>query len=425
MNITILKTVLLATGLSLMTGCASTYDARKAVAEGGWQKVVTDTRNIDDFPQRDQTLVLNYRAHAKLGLGYYESSRQDYFRAWQIMNQGKGGNVTGALFFSEDQKYWMGDPYERAFNSWYLGWLYYQQGTSKSREDAMASFKNAMFVDTGDLEAGEYAADWIPAFIMRTRCFLARGDEGGAKMVLDELNRLPSEPANFNPDCPWLNLQAQKDANTVIMVELGEGPYFMAGGHHGSQRVTNQSEYEEAYAEILVDGESLGTTYKIGDTFFQAITRGGRVMDEILEGKAIAKTAGIAAGATAMHIGRVLATNSDSKGTKTAGLITLGAGAAVLLASLFMSAEADTRDNDLLPGETHLMMAQLPPGDYDVEVRYFDRNGRELVGMRQRNVPLTVPEKGDGTLLVRSLPRYVVPGSDAAKQADPYANVKQ
>jgi hypothetical protein len=260
---------------------------------------------------------------------------------------------------------------------------------------------------------------------MRTRCFLARGDDGGAKMVLDELNRLKKEPANFDPDCPWLNLDAQKDANTVIMIEIGQGPYFTAGGHHGSKRITNQSEYPEAFAEVYVDGESLGTAYKIGDTFFQAITRGGRVMDEILQGKAIAKTAGIAAGATAMHVGRVLATSGGSKGTKTAGIITLGAGAAVLVASLLMSAEADTRGNALLPGETHLMMAQLPPGEYDVEIRFFDRNGRELRNLRQERVPLTVPEDGDGTLLVRSQPRYVVPESESWREADPYSNVKK
>lgn len=424
MHRTLWKPLLAVAALALLVGCASTYDARAAVEQGGWQKVLTDTRNLDDFPERDRTLILNYRAHAKFGLGYHDSAREDYFRAWQIMNNGSGGNVTGALFFSEDQKWWMGDPYERAYNSWYLGWLYYAQGTDDSRENAMASFRNALFVDTGDLEAGEYAADWLPTFIMRTRCFLDRGDENGAKMMLDEVSRLPSEPANFDPDCPWLTLEAQKDANTVIMVELGQGPYFTAEGHHGSARAINQSEYDEAWAEILIDGESLGTTYKIGDTFYQAITRGGRVMDEILEGKAIAKTAGIAAGATAMHIGRVIATNSNSRGSRNAGLITMGAGAAVLLGGLLMSASADTRGNGLLPGETHLMMASLPPGDYDVQVRFFDRSGHELQHMRQQRVPLNVPEEGDATLLLRSRPRYIVPPGETRKSADPYASLK-
>ena len=416
--------LLLLTAALIVCGCASVYDAKAALRQGGWQKVMNDTRDLNSFPERDQTLVLNYRAHSKMALGYFQSAQDDYLRAWNIMNHGKGGGVASAYFFSERQKFWMGDPYERAYNSWYLGMLYFELG---NREDAMACFKNAMFVDTGDIEAGQYAADWVPAFIMRTRCFLDRGDEDGAKMVLDELNRLPKDEANFDPDCPWFTLDAQRDANTVMMIELGEGPYFTAEGNYGSVRATNQGEYAESLAQVWVDGEPLGQAYRIGDTFFQAITRGGRVMDDILKGKAIAKTAGIVTGAAAMHVGRKLlehGAKKDSKGNVIAGAVVLGVGAAVLLASLLMNAEADTRGDVLLPGETHLMMAKLPPGKHTVEVRYYDGYGRELRDMRQQNVPLEVPERGDATLLLRSKPRYVVPDSDVWRNENPYAGMK-
>lgn len=403
----------------VLSACASTYDVSQAMRQGGWQKVLSDTQNINEFPERDQTLVMNWRAHAKMALGYRDSAQDDYLYAWNVMNHGKGSSVASVTFGRESGKMWMGDPYERAFNSWYLGMMYFQAG---KREDAMASFRNAMFVDTGDLEKGEYAADWLPAFIMRMRCFLARGDTGSVRNLLKEVGRLEREPANFDPNCPWLNIEAQKDANVVMMVELGQGPFFTAEGHHGSERVINQSAYNEAYAEVYVNGEPLGRTYKIGDTFFQCITRGGRVMDDILKGKAIAKTAGIATGATAIFVGSQLARH----GHGTAGAITAGVGAAVLVASLLMSTEADTRGNVLLPGETHLMMARLDPGDYDVTLRYFDKNGRELRSMRQDMVPLTVPESGDATLLVRSAPRYQVPPAGSARlTADPYGKPKK
>lgn len=417
-----LKCAFLLLALTAVVGCQSVYDAKAAMAKGGWQQVVTDTQKIEDFPERDQTLVLNYRAHAKMALGYHDSARVDFLRAWNIMNHGKGGGVASAYFFSERQKWWMGDPFERAYNSWYLGMLYLQDGQP---EDAMACFRNAIFVDTGDLEAGEYAADWLPPFIMRMRVYKDRGDKDGCKTLIEEVNRLAKEPANFDPELPWLSVDAQWEANTVMMIELGEGPYFTAEGHHGSVRAINQGEYRESYAEVYVNGQSLGQAYKIGDTFYQAITRGGRVMDDILKGKAIAKTAGIATGAAAMHVGRVLVNSGaarDSKGTVVAGAVAMGVGAAVLIASLLMNAEADTRGNVLLPGETHLMMAQLPPGEHQVEVRFFDAMGRELRDMRQQGIPLTVPEKGDATLLIRSKPRYVIPTSESWEEADPYAN---
>jgi len=407
--------------LAFLGGCSSVYDARAAMKRGGYEQVLMDTRDVDKFPERDQTLILNYRAHSKMALGYHQSARWDFLQAWNIMNMGQGGGVAAAYFFTERQKHWMGDPYERAFNSWYLGMLYYMAGL---HEDAMAAFRNAIFVDTGDIEAGEYAADWVPALLMRLRCFMMRGDEDGVRIMMEEIQRLPEEPANFDPNTPWLNLEAQYDANTLIWVELGRGPFFTAEGHHGSTRVINQGEYRERYAEIWINGQSMGTAYRVGDTFFQAITRGGRVMDDILEGKAIAKTASIATGAVAMHVGRMLATHG-SGGTRTAGAITMAAGAAVLIGGLLMRADADTRGNDLLPGETHLLMAKLDPGKYAVEVRFFGDGGNELTSMRQTGIPLIVPKQGDATLLLRSDPRYIVPDSDDWRTADPYATRKE
>jgi hypothetical protein len=405
--------------LFLSAGCSSVYDAREAMRKGGYQQVLSDTRLVTDFPDRDKTLILNYRAHAKMGLGYHDSARADYLLAWNTMNLSEGGNVANAYFFSERQKFWMGDPFERMFNSWYLGMLYYQLGDVVN---APAAFKNAVFVDTGDLQAGEYAADWLPAHIMRVRAFLARQDEAGAEAVLEEVKRLPDNNANFDAGVrEWLTMDAQKDANTFMMLELGVGPHFTPEGHHGSVRATNQGEYRESSVEVFLNGESLGRAYRIGDTFFQAITRGGRVMDDILKGKAIAKTTSIAVGAGGMHVGRVL----YQSGHKTAGAITAGVGAALLIAGLLANPEADTRGNVLLPGETHLMMAKLPPGDHTVELRYFDSSDRELHNLRQRDIPLHVPEKGDAVLLARSQPRYAIPATDDQRKADPYANIKQ
>jgi hypothetical protein len=390
------------------------YDARKAMERGGYQQILEDTRNLNDFPERDVTLIMNYRAHARLGLGYHERARHDYLQAWNAMNMSEGGGVASAYFFTERQKWWIGDPFERMFNSWYLGMLFYMKG---DLIDAPAAFRNAIFVDTGDIEAGQWAADWIPALLMLARCFLADGRDDDARIMLQQISDLPEEPASFDPSCPWFTLEAQKDANTIMMIELGKGPFFTAEGHHGSVRVINQGDYREAYAEVWIDGEFLGRAYKIGDTFFQAITRGGRVMDDILQGKAIAKTSSIVVGATGMHVGRVL----YESGNRTAGAVAAGVGAALLLAGLLADASADTRGNVLLPGETHLMMAQLPPGDYSVELRFFDAGDRELKSMRQSGLPLHVPERGDAVLLARSHPPYAIPTGEEHHAADPGA----
>lgn len=414
MNFKIATIGLLFVALSCLMGCAgATYNVAGSMQKGGYKQVLIDTQNIEDFPERDQTLILNWRAHAKMGLGYYLSARNDYFRAWNMMNNSAGGNTVGAVVFNEKSKYYLGEPYERMMNSYYLGLLYYQMGKP---EDAMACFKNALFVDTGDLEQGEYAADFVPNMIMRSRVFLDRKDEGGCKMQLDELNRLPHDARNFDASCPWFTLDAQKEANTLIWVELGWGPYMTAEGRHKELRVIRESTYEEQYAEVWIDGQNLGRTYKLGDTYFQATTRGGRPMDEYLKAKGIVKDVTTVAGAVAIGVGIELA----REGHGTAGAITAGVGLAVMLAGLLADTSADTRCNILLPGQIHLMMAKLDPGPHEVEVRYFGKGGQELGRMRQRALPLKVPERGDAVMVVRSDPQYQLPRSAAERDMDPY-----
>ncbi|KAA0214386.1 hypothetical protein EDM80_06825 [bacterium] len=399
----------------LLTGCVgATYNVAESMQKGGYRKVLEDTRNIEEFPERDQTLILNWRAQAKLGLGYQESARNDFMRSWNMMNNSQGGNVAAAYMWNEKSKYYLGEPYERMMNSYYLGLLFYMHGKP---EDAMACFKNALYVDTGDLEANEYAADFVPNMIMRSRVYIDRRDDNGLKAQLDELNRLPKDARNFDPNCPWFTPEAQKEANTLIWVELGWGPYMTAEGRHGEVRVIREPEYPERYAEVFINGQSLGKTYKMGDTYYQATTRGGRPMEEYLKAKGIAKDVTTVAGAVAIGVGAELA----REGHGAAGAITAGVGLGLLLWGALSSAEADTRCNVLLPGQIHLMMAKVPPGKHEVEVRYYDGSGRELGRQRQRALPLNVPERGDAVMIVRSDPHYVVPRNEKERAADPYA----
>ena len=90
--------------LLVLTGCAgATYNVAESMRKGGYKQVLEDTRNIEEFPERDQTLILNWRAHAKMGLGYQESARNDYLRAWNMMNNSAGGNVAAAYACQRQQ----------------------------------------------------------------------------------------------------------------------------------------------------------------------------------------------------------------------------------------------------------------------------------------------------------------------------------
>ena len=412
-----IKLLLLSLALAALSGCAHRYDVFDAMQRGGYEQVLNDTEDMEAFPERDRTLILNYRAHAKLGLGYQRSAREDFLHSWNIMNNSQGGGIAAAYVFSEGSKFYLGDPYERVFNSYYLGLLYYMQGQP---EDAMACFNNALFTDTGDIKLGEYASDFVPAMIMRARVYLDRGDVAGAETALKEISALPYDERNYDRECPWLNVQSQQDTNALFFVELGDGPFMTAEGRHGQTRVIHPTDYPESYAEIFVNGESVGRTWKVGDSFFQAITRGGRNMDEVLKGKAIAKDVVTVVGAVGVGVGVHMMRHGNGK----AGAITAGAGLLVLLAGLMMNPEADVRSNVLLPGEVHLLQTKLPPGQHEVELRVFGKDGHELRRMRQPGLTLNVPQKGDALMLLRSQPRYKIPDADLAT-TDPYARHKE
>lgn len=379
---------------------------------GGYERVLEDTRRVEKFAEHDRTLILNFRAQAKLALGYQDSAREDFLRAWNIMNDGAGDTIA-SYTPREDRKHYVGDPYERVFASHYLGLMYYMLGQP---DEALLCFDNALAVDTGDLELNEYAADFVPAMLMRARVFLEREADGDARDALARIAALPRERRNFDPDFPWFSLESQADANALFFVELGDGPFFTAEGRHGRIRTLNAAAYPEAFAEIWVDGQPLGRTYKVADTFFQAATRGGRPMDEVLKRRSRARTALTVTGAVGMGVGASLMRH----GYVGSGAVTLGAGFALLLSGLFIHPRADVRCNLLLPGEVHLFMAKFPPGEHEIELRVYDKDGRELPEMRQPGLIVNIPQRGDAVTLLRSQPRYKIPDA-SDRLADPYA----
>ncbi len=360
-----------------VAGCAApgTDAAGRAFYAGELER--TDAQllaALDDDPD-GRALYLDELGVVALARRDLRGALARFTEASQIMGAmtGTGLQEIGAIVGSEASKIWRGDPHERAMNSYYLGIVNFLLGV---HDNALAGFKNAIFVDSGQGEEA-YDCDFAPALFLEGIAYEELGELAVAERSLADARRLV-------PDCAAL--AESNHGNVIVVVDVGRGPTKVSAGEHGE--ATRFFRHADAQAEVLVlsDGGAIGQTTKAGDVYFQATTRGGREFDSVLAGKAIFKT-----GAQLAGIGALAVADDLPRKQQAGALIT---GAALLLASCAVRAEADTRHWTTLPHEVQLFRGSLAPGTHDVEIR--PSGGWRVAGPVIE--PVLVPEHG--TVLV-------------------------
>lgn len=157
---------------------------------------------------------------------------------------------------------------------------------------------------------------------------------------------------------------ADPSKNFLAIVGMGKGPFKYRVGEYGQLAKIGRSAYPEKYAEICVDGQKVARADTIDSIYYQASTRGGRVMDGILAGKAVFKGATEIGGAVAL----AEAANPHLSRKERRGAFIVGA--ALLAASLATRPEADVRSWETLPDRIDVLAAKVAPGTHRVEVNY-------------------------------------------------------
>ena len=173
------------------------------------------------------------------------------------------------------------------------------------------------------------------------------------------------------------------------------GPEKFASGSYGEQ-LRFRPRPSAAFNAVVKLGGGTGRAVPYDDLLFQAMTRGGRVMDYVLANKAVFKSSTDAVGNAALLSGAILATHHD---TEVAGLAVMGAG---LITKIFSSAanpEADVRTWDNLPRFLSFVAFEVPPGEHTLTVEFLDEGGRALSG-QTRTVFVTVTAGRDKVIYV-------------------------
>ena len=262
-------------------------------------------------------------------------------------------------FTEEAKKTFYGEPYERVMAWYYRGILYWMAG---ELDNARACFRSAQFQDA-DAENETFRSDYVLLdFMEGFATAKLHGDGSDAFKRAQALSKLSKLP-DYNPA-----------ANVLLFLDFGAAPQKYAGGEHGEQLRFRPGGSPVKSARLTFDEQTLAIS-PTDDLYFQATTRGGRVMDHVLGNKAVFKQTTDAVGTAAMVSGAVLATNHD---TKEAGLALLGAG---ILAKIFSSAtrpEADARTWQNLPQYLSFAVLKLPPGAHRFTVEFLDARGTVL-----------------------------------------------
>jgi hypothetical protein len=284
----------------------------------------------------------------------------------------------GAILGQESSKIWRGDPYELAMNSYYLGVVNLLRGID---DNALAGFKNAIFSDSSREE--EWSCDFAPAYFLEGYAYQRLGDEVLAERSLATAKELA-------PTCPAVD--PANRGNLVVIVDVGMGPTKVTAGQHGEATQFVDHAPPTTSCDVMVDGVRAGAAEQAGDVYFQATTRGGRVFDRVLQGKAIYKTSAQMAG-----IGALIVADDLSGSAGDAALI---GGLALLLTSMFVNAEADTRHWTTLPARIQLFRGELAPGAHQIEL--VPVGGGRVVGPAKFDV--TMAQDGDAVIYARVLP---------------------
>jgi tetratricopeptide (TPR) repeat protein len=363
-------------------GCASTQN-HSALPLTGYA-VVDGQSAIEHGPPRDKVLWQYRTALAAMRRGQWGEAKSmlddAIARISNIMGTDKDAKKARGYFSPEAKKTFIGEPYERVMAYYYRGILYWMDGEP---DNARACFRSAM-VEDSDTANKSYAADYALLEYLDALATRKLGDDGS-----DALQRAQEKAKLGTP--PLLN----PADNVLVFVDLGEGPTKYAAGDYSQHLMFHSGKSAAHSARIKVESRQVAVS-RFDDLYFQATTRGGRVMDHILANKAGFKRTTDVVGDAAIIGGAVMTQNRD---TQAAGLGAVAFGLLSKITSAATTPEADIRSWDNLPLFLSFGSLQMPAGQHTLTIEFLDMAQQPLPNLT-RTVNLTVSSGKDTVVYI-------------------------
>lgn len=300
-------------------------------------------------------------------------------------------------FTKENVKDFKGEPYERAMAFYYRGLIYLMNG---EYDNARASFRGGQLQDSL-AEDKKYAADfaslaWLEGW--SERCL------GNGTQAEERFAEAAQMRSTLPPPLP--------DADLLVVAESGAGPIKKGKGSYRELLAFDPGADEPSPPQVT-SHDAVVQVALAEDIYYQAITRGGRQIDGVNQGKAEFKDTTKTVGAVGMGGGIGLSqaatqnmqrSQSLGQGVSntdlTMGWVGIGMMAAGLVSDVFSNAttpQADTRYWDTLPARIYLgAVVEHPAMPEPVQVASISgpdvvtASVAELIG----DVPTTQPGAG-------------------------------
>jgi len=367
------STILIA--LLFLTGCVT----QTRVVQLTGNLLVDGPMMITNGPPQDKVLWQCRTAAAALRHGQFDYAKQlldDALLTTGGISTDKSARLARSYFHPESTKTFIGEPYERVMAYYYRGILYWRDGEP---DNARACFRSAAIQDA-DAENHEYAADYVLLDYLDGLATAKLAGDGS-----DAFKRADKEAREAKPP------PADPKANVLFFFEFGPGPFKFAAGEFRQELRFGVEKSPVHSVEVVVDGKQIRAG-PYDDLYFQATTRGGRVMDHILANKAVFKGATDTAGNLGIFGGAIAASQRD-RTSQEVGLGLIAAGLISKVISASTTPEADTRGWDNLPRYLSFAALALPPGPHTATIEFYDAGGRALPRFT-KTFNLTVPADG-------------------------------
>lgn len=282
------------------------------------------------------------------------------------------------LFRNESDKPFIGEPYERVMANFYRGIAYWHDGEP---DNARALFRTAQLLDS-DTENKTYAGDWVLLDYLDGLASAQLGGDGSDALTRARRNAAQQKLAEL-PDY-------DPKANVLLFVEYGQGVKKYAGGEYGQLLKFFTEKSRVSLAKLTVGGRTVSLP-PYEDTHYQAVTRGGRLMDHVLGNKAAFKENTDTFGNAALVGAIGTAQYGRGEDARTAALGLAAVGLISKLASSATTPDADTRTWDNLPQYLSVHALNLAPGDHEATLTFYDASGAVLPNHTQQ-FTISVPQ---------------------------------
>jgi hypothetical protein len=304
----------------------------------------------------------------------------------------------------ESAKFFKGEPHERALLYFHMGVCDFARG---DYENARACFRQGALQDAMAKENID-RGDWLAMDLFQLRSdFLARGcilDEdlkrqmrlryvqkadssntAGESSSQMELNRLVSEQEGNARSL----IEMPVDSDVIVVIALGQPPRKIAYGKNGAQLGYVEARSRVHRVKVHLPERVPQRVPVADDSYVQAVTRGQRQMDEVLQYRAKTKT-------LIVESGRAF----QAAGAAVGGVYGLPL---QILAEVLVErgskkdVSADTRQLRLAPGKILLWCGRKKEVGQSLKITFEDEKGNTLAATDT----LTVPQKGRSVIMVR------------------------